>query len=46
MRNATIVLFGALVGSLFWSGCAINPATGKQQLSLISESQEIAMGKE
>jgi predicted Zn-dependent protease len=28
------------------AGCALNPATGKRQLSLISESQEIAMGRE
>jgi predicted Zn-dependent protease len=28
------------------TGCAANPATGKQQLMLISEAQEIAMDKE
>jgi len=27
-------------------GCAVNPATGSRQLMLISESQEIAMGRE
>lgn len=27
-------------------GCARNPVTGKNELSLVSESQEIAMGKE
>ncbi len=27
-------------------GCARNPATGRPQLSLISESQEVAMGRE
>ncbi len=27
-------------------GCAKNPATGEQQLSLISESQEVAMGRQ
>jgi predicted Zn-dependent protease len=26
--------------------CAVNPATGERQLSLVSESQEIAMGQE
>jgi predicted Zn-dependent protease len=26
--------------------CAVNPATGKRQLMLVSESQELAMGKE
>jgi predicted Zn-dependent protease len=28
------------------TGCAVNPATGERQLSLISESQEIRMGQE
>lgn len=31
---------------LFLAGCAINPATGQRQLSLMSESQEIQMGQE
>ena len=34
----------ALVLSL--AACAVNPATGERQLSLISESQEIQMGRE
>lgn len=28
------------------AGCAVNPATGERQLMLVSEEQEIAMGKE
>jgi predicted Zn-dependent protease len=28
------------------TGCALNPATGQRQLMLVSESQEIAMGRE
>lgn len=28
------------------AGCAVNPVTGKKQLSLISESQELALGAE
>ena len=28
------------------AGCAVNPVTGKRELSLISESQEIRMGQE
>ena len=28
------------------SGCAVNPATGKNQLMLVSEDQEIAMGRQ
>jgi predicted Zn-dependent protease len=42
-RVASVV---TLSGMLVWSGCATNPATGEQQLSLISESQEIEMGRE
>ncbi len=34
----------ALVAGLAVAGCAVNPATGRRQLMLISESQEIAMG--
>jgi predicted Zn-dependent protease len=37
-----LTIFAALV----LVGCAINPATGKRQISLISESQEIQMGRE
>ena len=32
--------------ALLAAGCAVNPATGSRQLMLISESQEIAMGRE
>lgn len=34
-----IILFGIIVG------CAVNPVTGKREFMLISESEEIAMGK-
>ncbi len=38
---------GAVVGTmLFAAGCATNPVTGRTELALISESQEIAMGQE
>jgi predicted Zn-dependent protease len=29
-----------------WTGCARNPVTGKSELSLVSESQEIQMGQQ
>jgi predicted Zn-dependent protease len=32
--------------AMVWAGCARNPVTGKSELSLISESQEIQMGKQ
>ncbi len=31
---------------LFLSGCAVNPVTGKKQLVLVSEAQELAMGQQ
>ncbi|MEZ5007153.1 MAG: M48 family metalloprotease [Chitinophagales bacterium] len=31
---------------VFVSACAVNPVTGKKQLSFMSEAQEIAMGKQ
>ena len=39
-----ILLFLSLAASL--STCATNPATGKREISLVSESQEIEMGKQ
>ena len=40
-RVAALLLAGALL-----AGCARNPATGKNELMLVSESQEIAMGQQ
>ena len=40
MFAAAVVVWGAL------PGCATNPATGEQQLSLISRSQEIQLGRQ
>ena len=39
------VLLAATIGCLLLAvGCTINPATGKRQLTLISEQQEVALG--
>src|SRR5438034_1970924 len=38
--------FAAALAAGLVSGCATNPATGARQLMLISESQEIAMGRD
>jgi predicted Zn-dependent protease len=35
-----------MVVALSTSSCSTNPATGKRQIAMISESQEIAMGRE
>jgi predicted Zn-dependent protease len=36
----------ALLVVLFYSGCAVNPVTGSRELMLMSEEQEIALGKQ
>ncbi len=41
--KATVTLVAC--AALVWA-CAVNPVTGKRELSLISESQEIRMGQE
>jgi predicted Zn-dependent protease len=42
-RKAAAVL---VAGAMLLGACAVNPVTGKRELSLISESQEIRMGQE
>jgi predicted Zn-dependent protease len=45
MKNIILYFFlGAT--TLFMTTCAVNPVTGKKQIVLMSEEQEIAMGKE
>lgn len=44
MRLIRLWLFLLLTPLLFSTGCAVNPVTGKNELSLISESAEIEMG--
>jgi predicted Zn-dependent protease len=36
--------FAAVLATAALAGCSLNPATGQQELNLVSESQEIAMG--
>ncbi|MFW5760131.1 MAG: M48 family metalloprotease, partial [Cyclobacteriaceae bacterium] len=40
------IIFSLSAFILMLSSCAINPVTGKRQLMLISEKQEIRMGRE
>ena len=40
------IAISCLAAVLFFSNCARNPVTGKRQVVLMSEEQEIAMGKE
>ena len=42
-RTATVVLAG--VALLAAAGCTVNPVTGKNQLDLLGEAQEIELGK-
>jgi predicted Zn-dependent protease len=43
MKKAVLLLLILLLSA---ASCAVNPVTGKKELSLISESQEIALGKQ
>jgi predicted Zn-dependent protease len=40
------ILVAALATAVFLVGCAVNPVTGKRELSLVSENQELAIGKQ
>ncbi len=47
MNTATYTTtIGLILGLFFLSNCAMNPVTGKKQLVMMSEKQEIAMGKQ
>jgi predicted Zn-dependent protease len=45
-RPVVLAQIAAVLTVAAVSGCATNPVTGERQLALISESQEIAMGRE
>lgn len=40
------LLHGALLAAAFLIACATNPVTGRREFTLLSESQEIAIGRE
>ncbi|HSW62749.1 MAG TPA: M48 family metalloprotease [Dissulfurispiraceae bacterium] len=46
MKTTTLRVLIAVVLCITVFGCATNPVTGKSQLMLVSESQEIQMGRE
>ena len=45
-RHSLLASLPLIAGLTLHSGCATNPVTGERQLALISESQEIQMGRE
>ena len=47
-RNITVTILGScLIGFLLWIlSCATNPVTGKKELMLLSETDEIKLGQE
>ncbi len=44
MTRRTVL--ASLAGAVLFAGCARNPVTGKNEISLVSEGQEIEMGKQ
>ncbi|HET9952105.1 MAG TPA: M48 family metalloprotease [Candidatus Eisenbacteria bacterium] len=44
--SASALLIGGAIVIGGDSGCAVNPATGKRQINLVSSSRELAMGEE
>jgi len=45
-RREMLAGLGCLAGASILGGCAVNPVTGKRELMLMSEAQEISMGRE
>lgn len=45
-RIRRMLVISVVLASGLAAGCSVNPVTGRRQLNLIPESQEIAMGKE
>lgn len=45
-RRKALADIGLLAGLSLVSGCAVNPVTGKRELMLMSEAEEISLGKE
>lgn len=39
-------LFGIIASALIIQACAVNPVTGKKEIMLVSEAQELAMGQQ
>ena len=46
MKHVFLLWAAVAVASLVLTGCATNPVTGKRQVMLVSENQELAMGQQ
>ncbi len=46
MRSPRVPAFALIAACLFAASCAVNPVSGKKELSLFSEQQELALGKQ
>lgn len=51
MRRTTSIVLRCLIPAIlavaaFFSGCAVNPATGKRQISLVTQGRELQLGRE
>ena len=44
LRNLTQLIFGLSI--VLVTGCSVNPVTGENELSLVSTSQELAIGEQ
>ena len=40
------IMSASMAGPVFFSGCAINPVTGKKQLMMVSRQQEIDLDRQ
>jgi len=45
LKTSTIIS-ASLAGPIFFTGCAVNPVTGKKQLMMVSPQQEIGIDRE
>lgn len=45
-RRSALLNLSTLAGTALLGGCAVNPVTGKREFMLMSESQEISMGRQ
>ena len=45
-KSNLLATLGLIIVGLIYQACAVNPVTGKREIMLVSEAQELAMGQE